>query len=135
MIIVLNMKRRLTPQREAILELIGNSDRHWDAESIAKMLARKGRAIGLATVYRGLAVLEEEGLIHAIQLTDGKKRYERAGKEHHDHFICKLCGSITEFSHPAEARILEHLSRETGAVVHGHEFVVFGVCASCREAS
>ncbi|RMG90534.1 MAG: transcriptional repressor [Zetaproteobacteria bacterium] len=129
------MKKRLTPQREAILKLIGNSDQHWDAEGIAHVLAKMGCSIGQATVYRGLAALEKEGLIRGIQLVDGKKRYERAGKQHHDHFVCTACGSITEFSHPAEAQIFEHLSRETGAVIHGHEFVVFGFCASCREAS
>ncbi|MDQ6995966.1 MAG: transcriptional repressor, partial [Mariprofundus sp.] len=83
--------QRLTAQRQAILDLINASNRHWDADEVARALVDAGAPIGIATVYRGLAALETQGLIDSIQLAD-KKRYERSDKAHHDHMICTRCG-------------------------------------------
>ncbi|RME56317.1 transcriptional repressor, partial [Candidatus Parcubacteria bacterium] len=40
--------KRLTVQRQAILDLINSSNRHWDAEEISRELARRGEGIGIA---------------------------------------------------------------------------------------
>ena len=88
---------KLTQQRQSILDLINASNRHWDADEVARALSDAGQAVGIATVYRGLAALEAAGLLDSIQLAD-KKRYERADKAHHDHMICTECGLIEEFT-------------------------------------
>jgi len=87
-------------------------------------------AIGIATVYRGLAALEDAGLIASIQLAD-KKRYERADKLHHDHMICTHCGSIEEFSQNQIEVLQEAAAREKGFTVSGHQLILFGCCARC----
>lgn len=122
--------KRLTVQRQAILDLINSSNRHWDAEEISRELARRGESIGIATVYRGLAALEEAGLIASIQLAD-RKRYERADKSHHDHMVCTRCGAIEEFSHQRIEALQEEAARDKGFVITGHQLVLFGRCAAC----
>ncbi len=122
--------KRLTVQRQAILDLINASNRHWDAEEINRELAQRGEGIGIATVYRGLAALEEAGLIASIQLAD-RKRYERADKSHHDHMVCTRCGAIEEFSHPRIEALQEEVARRQGFVMTGHQLVLFGRCADC----
>lgn len=123
---------KLTAQRQAILDLINRSNRHWDAEEVARNLADAGQPIGIATVYRGLAALESEGLISSIQLTD-KKRYERANKAHHDHLICTVCGRIEEFSHATIEALQQAAARDKGYAVSGHQLVVFGLCPDCQQ--
>ncbi len=122
--------KRLTVQRQAILDLINSSNRHWDAEEISRELARRGESIGIATVYRGLAALEEAGLIASIQLAD-RKRYERADKSHHDHMVCTRCGAIEEFSHQRIEALQEEAARDKGFVITGHQLVLFGHCSAC----
>jgi len=122
---------KLTTQRQAILDLINSSNRHWDAEEVARSLSDAGHQIGIATVYRGLAALESDGLISSIQLTD-KKRYERADKAHHDHIICTACGRIEEFSHATIESLQQAAARDKGYTVSGHQLVVFGLCPACQ---
>jgi len=97
---------------------------------VARALAESGQKIGIATVYRGLAALAEQGLINVIQLGD-KRRYERADKSHHDHMICSDCGAIEEFSHPTIEALQQAAAIERGFHLTGHQLVMFGTCADC----
>jgi Fur family transcriptional regulator, ferric uptake regulator len=121
---------RLTVQRQAILEVISNSDVHWEAESLARELSDRGQSIGIATVYRGLAALEDLGLIDSIQF-GGKKRYERTDKGHHDHLVCTECGSIEEFIHPQIERLQQAAAEQKGFIMTGHQLVIYGLCPEC----
>ena len=123
---------KLTSQRQAILDLINASNRHWDADELSRALADAGQAVGIATVYRGLAYLEAEGLVDSIQLSD-KKRYERANKSHHDHMVCTVCGRIEEFAHATIETLQEAAAKERGFSISGHQLVIFGECASCSK--
>ena len=123
--------QRLTAQRQAILDLINASNRHWDADEVARALVDAGSSIGIATVYRGLAALESQGLIDSIQLAD-KKRYERSDKAHHDHMICTRCGHIEEFAHETIEELQHAAAEERGFELTGHQLVMFGFCNSCQ---
>ena len=123
--------QKLTAQRQAILDIINRSDKHWDADDVAFALKEKGTAIGIATVYRGLAALAEQGLIESIQLAD-KKRYERADKKHHDHLICTACGEIEEFCKPEIETLQDVVASERGFTIQGHQLLLFGLCVNCK---
>jgi len=128
--VIISIMKRLTTQRQAILDLINASNRHWDAEEVNRELADRGHSVGIATVYRGLTALEEAGLLASIQLAD-RKRYERADKLHHDHMICTECGEIEEFSHHKIEALQEAAALERGFEMSGHQLVLFGRCAGC----
>lgn len=123
---------RLTQHRQAMLELINGSNRHWDADEVSRALNDAGLHMGIATVYRGLAALEEAGLLDSIQLAD-KKRYECADKAHHDHMICTACGHIEEFTHETIEELQRSVAKERGFQLSGHQLTMFGLCASCCE--
>jgi len=123
---------KMTSQRQSILDMINASDRHWEAEELARSLTDSGSPIGIATVYRGLATLEAAGLIESIQLAD-KKRYERADKAHHDHMICTACGYIEEFAHATIESLQLSIAAEKGFTVSGHQLVMFGLCRKCSK--
>jgi len=122
---------KLTTQRQAILDIINDSHRHWDADELARALSDAGQSIGIATVYRGLAALESQGLIDSIQLAD-KKRYETANKAHHDHMVCTKCGHIEEFSHQTIEQLQLAAAKEKGFTLTGHQLVMFGLCRQCK---
>jgi len=121
---------RMTTQRRAILDLINASNKHWDADEVLWALVDAGHSVGIATIYRGLAALESQGLINSIQLAD-KKRYERANKAHHDHMICTECGHIEEFSHQTIEDLQQAVAAEKSFKLTGHQLVMFGICSQC----
>ena len=131
--IIIPPMAKLTSQRQSILDLINTTQRHWDADEVTRALADAGQPVGIATVYRGLAALEAEGLINSIQLAD-KKRYECSSKEHHDHMVCSECGKIQEFSHPTIEALQEAVASDRGFEISGHQLVLFGRCSDCSRS-
>lgn len=121
----------LTRNRQIILDHINSSNYHWEAEELARALVEQGNRMGIATVYRGLAALEEEGLISSFQLAD-RKRYERATKDHHDHLICTSCGKIEEFINNRIENQQDLVAEEKGFAITGHQLLIFGICKNCQ---
>jgi len=122
--------QKLTTQRQAIFDLISHSNQHWDADELVRALSESGASVGIATVYRGLAALEQAGLIQSIQLSD-KKRYEHANKSHHDHLICNECGAIEEFF-DSDIEVKQHqVADEKSFQMTGHQLLIFGICKMC----
>ena len=124
---------RLSTQRQAILQLINQSNHHWDAEEIARALSDAGQGMGIATVYRGLAALEAASLIDSIQV-DNKKRYERANKAHHDHLVCHQCGNIEEFTNTQIEALQQQICEQQKFHMTGHQLMIVGICESCQQA-
>ena len=66
-------RRRMTRQKRAIVDNVLNRCDHPTAQDIHRDL--KGHGIGLATVYRNLALLAEEGVISTVE-HEGEVRYD-----------------------------------------------------------
>ena len=122
----------MTAQRQTIFNLINSSNQHWNAVDLAHELTVREHKIGIATVFRGLAALEAEGLISSMQLKD-KKCYERANKAHHDHMVCTDCGAIEEFSNDTIEALQEAAAEDKGFDITGHQLVIFGRCTNCNQ--
>jgi|UPI00036DC755 Fur family ferric uptake transcriptional regulator len=125
------MTIRLTPQRTAILTMINESSQHWDAEAVLLALQQSGQRVGVATVYRALAALEEAGLIGSVFIGE-RKRYERIDKQQHDHLLCTQCGCIEEFFHPDIAVLQSEMAQAHGFVAHSHSLIIRGLCRACQ---
>jgi Fur family ferric uptake transcriptional regulator len=123
---------RATPQRVVVLaELIGE---HNDAtaQELHARLRRRGERIGLATVYRTLAVLVEHGIADALSHHDGERCYRLCGSEHHHHLVCTDCHRVVELTDCGIGDWLERVAGEQGFVATEHSLEVTGVCAACR---
>ena len=55
------------------------------------------KKISVATVYRTVKLLEENGIIEKHDFKAGKARYEVSTENHHDHLIDVNSGEIIEF--------------------------------------
>jgi len=124
---------KITKQRRAVLEAFLGSEEHVSAEELYKIVSAKEPKIGLATVYRTLALLTESGLAAELDFGDGQKRYElNFEHEHHDHMICTQCGKIIEFKHPLIEKLQEDVAQEHGFEMTAHKLDMFGICKDCR---
>ncbi|TXP93198.1 transcriptional repressor, partial [Escherichia coli] len=78
--------RRTTRQREAVRAALDASDEFVSAQSLHQSLRTEGSTIGLATVYRALAALAEDGEADALQ-PGGEVLYRACTRTHHHHLI------------------------------------------------
>ena len=118
-------------QREAILDVFLRSERHLSVDDLYRLVRRKHPEVGRTTVYRTLKLLQSAGLASELEI-EGQSRFEREYKrQHHDHFICKTCGAIFEFSSDEIERIQDEVAADLGFVIDGHRHQIFGYCRDC----
>ena len=126
-------KHRLkrSEQREAILDAFLRSERHLSVDDLLQLAQKRRPDVGRTTVYRTLKLLQAAGLATELVLS-GETRFEREYKrQHHDHFICKTCGAIFEFSSADIERIQDEVAAGLGFVIDGHRHQIFGYCRDC----
>jgi Fur family ferric uptake transcriptional regulator len=131
------VKHRLkrSEQREVILDTFLRSERHLSVDDLLRLVQKRRSDIGRTTVYRTLKLLQAAGLAQELVL-QGQTRFEREYKrEHHDHFICKSCGEIFEFSSAEIERIQDEIAADIGFVIDGHRHQIFGYCRACSSSA
>ncbi|MBA2627450.1 MAG: transcriptional repressor [Gemmatimonadales bacterium] len=127
--------RRLpvTRQRDLVADTVLTTDDHLSADTIERRLRARGAAVGTATVYRTLELLEAAGLVRAHDFGEGFRRYEPVGSEHHEHLVCLRCGKVAEFSNERLERMLPVIADEHGFQHERHRVEIYGTCRECRQ--
>ncbi len=124
---------RVTPQREMIVEAVAHG-RHTTAEEVFERVRERTQAVNIATVYRTLDLLVEEGLASRTDLGGGRVVYATAEHGPHIHLVCLQCGRVIE----AETDLLESLVQELearyGFVCAPQHLGISGLCADCQKA-
>lgn len=121
--------QRDTTQRRAIRRALEDAGRPLGALEVLEASKRLSPGLGIATVYRNIKALLEEGEVSAVELPGEPPRYESAGKAHHHHFRCGRCEKVFELDGACVPDLKNALPR--GFRVTAHEVLVHGVCASC----
>ena len=124
--------KRNTWQKNAVKHALGEAIGFVSAQQLHQVLRNHGSTIGLATVYRSLADLTNNGEADSLQSSEGEILYRACGTDHHHHLICRNCGQTVEI----EAERVEAWADEV-ATQHGfsrptHTIDIFGVCAACQ---
>lgn len=133
-IIIKQKGLKYTKQREIIFETLLNSDKHLTAEELYTLITQNhpDEKIGIATVYRALAFLEESQLISSIALDNDGKKFESNDKEHHDHIICTKCNKIVEFLDPDIEKKQEEIAKKFDFKLQDHTMYLYGICKDCQ---
>jgi len=126
---------RLTPQREMIVEAIAHAGRHVTAEEIFEQVQARTHAVNVATVYRTLELLVEQGMVSRANLGDGKVTYASPLHGPHCHLVCRHCGRVIEANHDLVSPLEEKLGEQYGFSADLHHFAIFGLCADCQSES
>jgi Fur family transcriptional regulator, ferric uptake regulator len=123
---------RFTRQRQAVLEVVQQSQQHPDAAHIFDAVRQLVPSISLGTVYRSLEALVKEGHLLQIQQPGMPTRYD-ARLENHAHFVCDSCGQVVDVF-----IALPDQTQNVAAVLEGYQVqtarVEFhGRCARCAK--
>ncbi len=125
---------KFTKQRELVLQALYENEGHFSPEEILALVRNRlpKIKIGIATIYRTLSLLEEEGLAYSISLGRDGKRYELGLKTHHDHLVCVECGRIIEFFDEVIEKRQEDVAKEFNFLMQEHIMQIRGLCSSCQ---
>jgi len=121
----------ITKQRQAVLQVIRDSEEHLTANEVFDHARRLLPGISFATVYNSLRFLKQEGLIGEVRFGTDAMRYDR--KLHrHDHAICNACGKLIDLELPIPDELLKKGERLSKFKVDSIEVVLRGSCPECR---
>jgi Fur family transcriptional regulator, ferric uptake regulator len=125
-------RARGTRQAQALAAALAGLPGFASAQEIHAELRRKGEHVGLATVYRHLQALSEQGSVDAIRDASGETLYRQCGTSvHHHHLTCRVCGRSVEVEGRAVEQWAERVAAEAGFTDVGHTVELFGLCPEC----
>jgi Fur family transcriptional regulator, ferric uptake regulator len=123
---------RNTRQRTAIRDALQRAHRPLLPQEVLVAAQAQTPRLGLATVYRNLKALVEEGVLCTVELPGENPRFELAGRQHHHHFQCLDCQRV--FDVHACPGDLSRLA-PPGFTVLDHELTLYGRCGECAAPS
>ena len=153
MIIIIKFERGLqnmsdksvykTRQREELLEyLISVQGEHITVNDIRDYFAARNNAIGVATIYRQLEKMVNEGIVtkYVIDANTPACFEYVADDEDHDkdvcfHCKCEKCGKLIHLHCEELEEMQGHLKDEHEFRLNPMRTVLYGICSECEKAS
>ncbi len=125
---------RLTKGSQKVLTVLERTSALATAQDIhAQLRNEDSEAPGLTTIYRSLESLVEHGLVQAVELGDGEKRFELITPgEHHHHLICQSCRDSVHLDQCLIDDLQSAIQSKYQFEVQGHILEIFGLCKKCR---
>ena len=129
-------EQRRTRQRAAVDDVLDETTDFISAQELHAVLRSRGAGVGLATVYRTLQAMADDGRVDVLRADGGEAAYRRcAADEHHHHLVCRSCGATVEIAGPAVERWTKTIAQENGYVDVSHTLEIFGTCPRCAAVS
>ncbi len=129
MIIIISWGFIMSKQRQTILNVITESVDHPTAETVLYRCKQIMPSINIATVYRNLKTLVNQGLIKRISQEEGD-RFDKTLCTH-AHFKCSNCGNLTDVLEIDVESIKNEVEKRYLCNVTDSNFLLKGVCEFC----
>jgi Fur family transcriptional regulator, ferric uptake regulator len=128
--------QRYTRNHRAVTEALDEAGRPL---SLPELLRRRPDLVQ-SSAYRSLAILENAGVVHRLVTGSDFARFELAQElteHHHHHRVCSACGSVEDFTLPADVetalgRALNRIARKASFAEVSHQLDLIGLCSNCR---
>lgn len=125
-------EQRVTKQRLAVSAALDELADFVSTQELHRILQERGTSVSLATSYRILQSLADEGLVDVLRNADGEVVYRRcAVTGHHHHLLCRNCGKAVEVEAPAVEAWAARIAAEHGFTAVEHTVEIFGLCPEC----
>jgi Fur family peroxide stress response transcriptional regulator len=125
---------KITPQRVAIYREITSKAEHPTADEVFRRVREEYPNISFDTVNRTLSTFLDIGVLDAVEVFGGGRRFDRDPAEHH-HFHCTECRRVFDFydtdlnNIQIPDTILEKFR------ITGRRLVLKGICGACLSKS
>ncbi len=125
-------EQRMTKQRLAISAALDNLDDFVSTQDLHRQLHEQGNRVSLATTYRILASMADEGLVDSLRNGEGEAVYRRCSvTSHHHHLLCRECGKTVEVEAPAVESWAAKIAQANGFTQVQHTVEIYGLCPEC----
>lgn len=119
-------------QKEIVLRVLGEHKIHPTADELYRFIHQEYTDIGVATVYRNLNKLAEEGVIKKIVGLDGSSHFDSC-IEPHFHFICGCCGKIYDVEDNVGMDLIAKAEEFTDCKITSMDITFRGLCRECAK--
>jgi len=130
--------RRLTPQRETILQVFQDLQKghHLSAEDLYNVLEEQGNPISLSTIYRTVKLMARMGILRELELAEGHKHYEinQPYPYHHHHLICVKCNKTIEFKSDSVLKVGTKTAQKEGYHLLDFQLSIHAICPQCQRS-
>jgi Fe2+ or Zn2+ uptake regulation protein len=117
--------KRATQQKQVIMEEIAAFSSFFNAEELYHKVSKKNSKIGIATVYRFLNDLTNNGEVHSY-LCNRRTIYSNS-KKNHCHFTCEKCGEKKHIN----LQKLDFLHQQVEGELCHFQIDITGICKRC----
>lgn len=125
-------KTRNTLQRDIVLQTILSMRGHATADKIYERIHALHPSISRATVYRNLKMLEGEGKVMRIEVSDGADYFEARTQEHY-HIRCARCGKLFDAALPFMPDLVTmEQAADSEFEIYSCNLLFVGFCPECK---
>ena len=123
---------KYSKQRELILKTLQEHMVHPTADYIYEVLKKELPSISLATVYRNLNQLAENGMVKKIEGLDGSVHFDHNLTNHY-HFICTKCNKVYDVPYDVAPDLADKVLSKTGLIIENYDISFKGICPECHK--
>lgn len=128
----MSTNRRETKQRVAVSTALDQVNEFLSAQQLHTILREGGDGVGLATVYRTLQQLADDGEVDVVKNTENESMYRRCSRGHHHHLLCRSCRRTVEVESPSIEKWAQKVAAANGFAEVDHVVEITGICAECQ---
>jgi len=123
---------KATPQRVAVLKELGKKT-HPTMEEMYGGIRETNPTISLATVYKNVNLLKEQGVVIEINMPNGKMKYDYLAHPH-IHLVCKNCNNVEDLDYDENLMNFQNILEQSKGVVIDRLDVIASVecCSFCK---
>jgi Fur family ferric uptake transcriptional regulator len=111
----------------AILGVVAGARKPLSAYEVHLAVDGENGRIGIATVYRTLALLYEKGLLGRM-MSVNQYVYEPVKSSSSSHVVCSKCGKIDDVEDPDLERLKKRVFKESGYAAGNHMVTFYADC-------
>jgi len=122
---------KATFQRMNILEVIEKHG-HMSVDDIYAEVTKVHPSLSLATIYKNIILMQENGILVEVPIAGKKSQYELA-KTDHIHLICTECGEVEDMScMESTDKVFHDLTEQEHFKLDRRQVNLYGVCKTCQ---
>jgi len=121
--------RRDTVQKKIVYATV-DALGHSTTNKIIEIMQERFPEISVATIYRNLDVLVDEGLISRLSTNYKEDIFESNSHGSHDHFICTECGEIIDV--PKSQDLIGDYDGDGNLIISVNK-TFYGICKDCAK--
>ncbi|MBK7143039.1 MAG: transcriptional repressor [bacterium] len=125
---------KVTRAREEVFRAVASSELHPDVETIYKGVQKRIPRVSLDTVYRAVRLLRDLHLLHTVDSSPDRIRFDANLGPHH-HFVCIQCETVYDFQSREYRALRTPAAAQMIGRVQETRIELRGICHHCSEAT